>query len=132
MNAPPFYRRKLIGVFLLWLGCLAAEEKLNTYEVQKGDYLFKIAREQNLTTQELKALNPKVDFSQIQPGDQIVLSKTPKAKSTPDDAKTYTIKDNDTFFSIARELKTTVRTLRLLNPEVKPSSILEGDKIRIP
>ncbi|MEA2365696.1 MAG: LysM domain [Thermoleophilaceae bacterium] len=51
-----------------------------------------------------------------------------KQKKTP---KTYTIKTNDTLSGIAAKTGTTVATLQELNPELDPTGLVAGQKIKL-
>ena len=46
-------------------------------------------------------------------------------------ARTYTVRPNDTFASIAAKTGTTVARLEQLNPGVDPTSLRVGQKIRV-
>lgn len=52
------------------------------YTVQRGDNLWKIATEHGLTVQDVRTLNPNVNYQRMQPGDQIRL---------PDEAAPVTV-----------------------------------------
>ena len=43
------------------------------YTVQRGDNFWKIATDHGLTLNQIKALNPTVDYTRLQPGDQVHL-----------------------------------------------------------
>jgi LysM repeat protein len=51
-----------------------------------------------------------------------------KQKRTP---KTYTIKANDTLSAIAEKNGTTVERLLELNPELDPTGLVAGQKIKL-
>lgn len=79
-----------------------------TYKVQKGDSLYSIARRYNTTVDILKEINNLtsnlLSIGQIlQLPSDIVLPTT------------YTVKDNDTLYSIAKMFNTTVEELKRLN-----------------
>ena len=46
--------------------------------------------------------------------------------------RTYTIREGDTFETIAADEGTTVEQLQALNPDVDPNSLQVGQKILIP
>jgi LysM repeat protein len=62
---------------------------------------------------------------------------TAKTKTTPTDGhkrrqlRTYTIQSGDTFASIAIKERTTVARLEQLNPNVDPTTLHVGEKIRV-
>lgn len=46
--------------------------------------------------------------------------------------RTYTIREGDTFETIAADLDTTVERLQALNPDVDPNSLQVGQRIVVP
>lgn len=51
--------------------------------------------------------------------------------TTAGESRFYTIESGDTFASIAAEFDTTVERLRELNPEVDPTQLTIGQRIRV-
>lgn len=51
--------------------------------------------------------------------------------TTSEQARFYTIESGDTFGSIAAEFDTTVDRLRELNPDVDPTQLTIGQRIRV-
>ena len=49
----------------------------------------------------------------------------------PSHARTYTVQSGDTLESIARKSGTTVAKLEQLNPNVEPTALHVGEKIRV-
>ena len=63
-----------------------------------------------------------------------VTSKTTKKshrRSRAPHHRTYTVAPNDTFESIATKVGTTVAKLEQLNPNVDPTALRVGEKIRV-
>ena len=127
-----------------------APEVRQTYKVVSGDTLDRIARQKlgsaALRT-EIERLNPGVQPSRLQIGQELVLPTTAELAAagskvapapTPiaaEDAASYTIAKGDTLEGIARrKLGSPHRTaeLRSLNPEVDPTRLRIGQKIRLP
>lgn len=83
-----------------------------TYTVKNGDSLWKIANQFGITVNELKSANGLT-------GDNLQVGQTLKIPSENGGAitsdNTYTVKNGDSLWSIARTYNTTVDTLRRLN-----------------
>ena len=58
-------------------------------------------------------------------------TKTHRHRQRTGHARTYTVKPNDTFASIAAKTGTTVARLEQLNPGVDPTALRVGQKIRV-
>ncbi len=103
----------------------------DTYIVQRGDYLAKIARQCNVPLATVIYLNPQIrNINRIYPGQVIRLTE---AGSIPDTGRTYIVQRGDYLSLIAWRFGTTVWELLRLNPEiVNPSRIYPGQVIRLP
>jgi LysM repeat protein len=53
-------------------------------------------------------------------------------RQQPRVSRTYTIREGDTFETIASDLGTTVEQLQALNPDVDPNALQVGQKIVVP
>ena len=85
-------------------------EVSNTYTVQKGDSLYKIANKYNTTAAELKKLN-NLSSNLLSIGQVI---KIP-IKETSTETETYIVQKGDSLYSIAKKFNTTVDNLKKLN-----------------
>ena len=81
---------------------------LPTYTVQTGDTLYSIARRYNTTVDALKSVNNLTS-------NVLSIGQVLKLPVTTLPTVTYTVKQGDTLYSIARQHNTTVDTLRRLN-----------------
>ena len=100
------------------------EELQNTiiYTVQKGDSLWRIAKNFNTTVDELIKLNNLTTIN-LQIGDKLLVpTKTENI---------YVIKKGDTLWSIARENNTTVDTIKQLN-SLTSNLLSIGDTLILP
>lgn len=84
------------------------EEEYDIYIVQKGDSLWKIARENNIPVPELIDLNNLNDLT-LQINQKLLIPKKNK------DNDTYIVKKGDTLWSIAKKLNIDVNELKKLN-----------------
>lgn len=123
----------------------AVTDSGNTYTVEAGDSLIRIAQKTGCKTADLASLNGLKMDSTIRLGQKLKLPasatvatapsapETPAAAETPTPAnRTYKIKDGDTYYSIAKELKIPMEKLVAANPKIKPSSLYAGRVIQIP
>jgi LysM repeat protein len=97
----------------------------NTYVVQLGDTLGKIAARSGVSVSDILAVNPQIlNASLIYFGQVITL---PAAAPTY-----YTVQYGDTLRSIANSYATSVYSLQLLNPTIyNPNWIYPGQVIRV-
>lgn len=111
---------------------VAAASCGDTYVVQRGDYLSKIARNCGVALSTIISLNPQIkDINKVYPGQVIRLTSSGTIPVTG--GSTYTVVKGDYLSLIARRFGTTVTELLRLNPEIKnPSIIYVGQVIRIP
>lgn len=110
---------------------VAAAACVDTYTVQRGDYLSKIAKTCSVSLSTLISINPEIkDINKIYPGQVIRIKST---GTIPNTGSTYTVVKGDYLSLIAQRFGTTVAELLRLNPEIKNSSILYvGQVIKLP
>lgn len=98
----------------------------NTYVVQQGDTLSKIAQKYGTTYQELARINNISNPNYIQVGQVIKIS----CKNNITD-RIYTVQQGDTLSKIAKMYNTTVGDLATKNNISNPNLILVGQVIKI-
>jgi LysM repeat protein len=81
-----------------------------SYQVKKGDTLWKIARKHHLTLAEIRKLNKMRKKDTIRTGMVLAVGKAVQSKP-----KTYTVKKGDTLWLIAKKNKMSTKQLRKLN-----------------
>jgi LysM repeat protein len=96
------------------------------YTVRSGDYLTKIAKEFQVSLQDLLAANPDLtNPSLIHPGEKLNIPSTIDV--------VYTIQSGDSMAKISRNFEVTLSDLINANPQVKdPSLIYPGQVLLIP
>lgn len=80
-----------------------------TYTVKKGDTLFSIARNYNVSVNDLMSIN-NLSSSILSIGQTLVIPTT-----SSDNYKSYTVKKGDTLFGIASRFGTTVDNIKRIN-----------------
>lgn len=107
----------------------------NTYTVQQGDTLGRIALRYDTTVQELVRLNNLSNPDAISVGQKLIVpSGSGSAVTVPaaGQGKTYVIQRGDTLLSIARRFGLTVKQLQDANNISNPDRIFPGQTLVIP
>lgn len=132
---------------------MAAQQKIvqkqiplntDTYTVEPKDTLIGISEKTGISIDNIKKINPNVDWSNLQIGEKIVL-KEPK-QSEPVSQNTtvavttneqdnnyikYTVGAGDTLYSIAKAFSTKISTLRKIN-SLSSNSLSVGQTLLVP
>jgi LysM repeat protein len=95
-----------------------------TYTVQRGDTLFRIARRHNTTVANLQAINSIVNANRIYAGQRLCVAQTTST--------TYTVQRGDTLYSIARYFGVDMNVLARVNNITNPNRITVGQVLTIP
>jgi len=96
------------------------------YTVKSGDTLYSIAREYDVSVNELISYN-NLSSSNLSINQQILIPKEEEV----DLSNTYTVKSGDTLYSIARNYNTTVNELMSLN-NLTTSVLSLGQVLKLP
>ena len=115
-----------------------------TYTVQRGEWMYSIARKFGLSVAQLQAANPGVNPNYLYPGQVLNIPGSgtpgnvpPAPGATPTTppaggANTYTVQTGDTLFSIAVRFRTTTYALQIANHLPNPNAIYPGMVLIIP
>ncbi|MGP6139834.1 MULTISPECIES: LysM peptidoglycan-binding domain-containing protein [unclassified Jeotgalibaca] len=125
------------------------EKSKQSYTVQKGDSLFKIASQFGVTVAELKKTN-NLSTDIIYPGQTLVTGKTTTTVTETDNktvtpvtppvqkettTSSYTVKNGDTLYKIASQLELTVSQLKSVNQLssdiIYPGQVLFSNKATV-
>ncbi|MFJ8263257.1 LysM peptidoglycan-binding domain-containing protein [Rummeliibacillus sp. NPDC094406] len=99
------YLIALAGVFAIGTAALTSQASAASYKVEKGDTLWNISQDQDVSVQDLKKWN-ELKSDVIVPSQQLEVSSK---------AKTYTIKKGDTLFKISKETGVSIKDLKANN-----------------
>ena len=97
------------------------------YVVQSGDTLYSIAKNNNLTIDQIKSLN-NLTTNSLSVGQNLKLKETTEITST---LNTYTVKSGDSLYSIAKKYNTTVSNLKTLN-NLSSTTLSIGQVLKVP
>jgi len=123
--------RPVIAVVVLLAALVSTTATLaqqQTYTVQAGDTLFRIAVRYGVSVDQLAFTNGITNPDRILVGQVLTI---PGGTGGPS-GRTYTVKAGDTLFSIARAYGTTVSTLTNLNGIANADRILVGQVLDLP
>ena len=119
------------------------------YTVAKGDSLYKIAKDNGVSTSALINANPKLDPKKLQPGMKVTIpaqvakdpthgktgtgtgTVTGTGTSETSSSSVYTVKSGDTLTKIANSHGVTVKALNAANG-LKSQRLHVGQKLKIP
>ena len=116
-----------------------------THVVKKGESLYGLARNYNMSIDELVQANPQANNG-VKEGDVLVIPQkslaapiatapvvTENAPQVQGDVKTifHTIKSGETLFSVSKQYNTTIENLIALNPGIYPDKFVVGDVIKV-
>lgn len=119
----------------------AARAPAATYKVKRGDTLAEIADRLNVTVEALAKANGLKRPYRLLSGQTLKNPKAAKAQAprTPsrtsgagEGGGTYTVRRGDTLFAIAQRTGTTVEALRAANGMGRNSSLMAGQKLKLP
>lgn len=113
------------------------------YTVQPADTLTSISQKTGINVSQIKSLNPRVNWSDLQIGEKIALKALPKTEQTaakntiptPTDEYAdyikYTVGAGDTLYSIAKAFSTTTSNLKQIN-SLSSNNLSIGQVLLVP
>lgn len=104
----------------------------NYYTIRAGDTLYRIARQFNVSLDDLLEANPAIDPFSLQVGQVICIPLATPPVTCPEGYSQYTVKAGDTYTTIARQYGITVEALGAANPTINPTRLLIGQILCIP
>lgn len=109
-----------------------------TYTVQRGDWIYAIARRFGISVPSLLAANPGINPNFVYPG--LVLNipggsspgPVPPGPTPTGPGSTYVVRPGDTLFMIAVRFHTTIYALQIANHLANPNFIYPGQTLVVP
>lgn len=105
-----------------------------THTVQKGETLYSISKKYNSTIQSISEAN-KIDGTDIKVGQKLIIpasSGESKKQTAIKQSSIYTVKKGDTWYGIARNFNTNVKSLYELNNSTADTPLKVGQKVNVP
>ena len=125
---------------------VVATENIVDHVIVEGESFASLAKQYGTTTDRIQKLNPDVDPRRIQIGQKIrvkggePLSKVTATTTTTTTTTTtvaageevyHTIESGDTFGHLAVKYETTSKRIQELNPDLDPTKLQLGQKVRV-
>lgn len=132
---------RMMGLLgLVWLLGATAVFADTAYTVQPGDTLYKIARQHNVSVNDIMQANGLTNPNFITVGQQLTIPdgatttppQTPPATTPPPQAGSHTVKQGETLFSISRLYGVTASAIAQANNISNPNRIYPGQVLVIP
>jgi LysM repeat protein len=105
------------------------------YTVKPGDTFAQISVRTGLSVEQLQSYNPSINPLGLTPGERLNLwrypPKPPKPKPKLPGPMFWTVQSGQSFGSIAASTGINITTLEQLNPNLKPSTLQPGDRVRL-
>jgi LysM repeat protein len=101
------------------------------WTVRRGDTYAQIAKKTGLTIDQLQAFNPRTDPRGLLPGQRVKLwlhPPPPRPKPLP---RFWIVRRGQSFGLIAAKTGIKLVRLKRLNPELKPTTLQPGDRLRL-
>ena len=100
--------------------------------VRPGDTFTQIAAKTGLTVAQLEAFNPQANPSSLVPGQRLNLWRHPPVpRPKPPGPLFWTVRPGESFGSIAAKTGINISKLEELNPQLKPTTLQPGDRVRL-
>lgn len=137
----------LLLLCVLAIGCKAKAQQFSTHAVKRGETLYSIAREYQVSPQELLKYNKEVDpDGTLRPNTILVIPGSAgnavvnrPAVSDPDSTareevtfRTHRVRRKETLFSITQRYQVTEEEVKRYNPDLYSRPLQRGMVLRIP
>lgn len=103
------------------------------YVIKQGDTFTKIAKSFGISVTSIQKLNPTIDPTMLKIGQTINIAPSVSSKNNNNKTSSseYVIKSGDTFTKIGREFGVSVSSIQEFNPNIDPTKLKIGQRIKI-
>ncbi len=127
------YKFKFLLFFTFFSTILMFSQQNIKHKVVKGETIYAIAREYNITINKIYELNPTIKGTTLRIGDILQLPKntpiqTEVVKEIP---QFHKVVKGESFYSISKKYELTVSDLELLNPHIEANKLKKGTILTI-
>lgn len=103
------------------------------YTIKSGDTLYELARRNGTTVQAITSINPGINPNNLRIGQVVCIPGAVPPQPIPcPNGFYYTIRQGDSFYSIAQRYNISVQELMRANPGINPNNLQIGQAICIP
>lgn len=111
---------------------IKSTSSVSTHVVKTGETLYSLSKKYNLSVDELKALNPHLQETELSIGETLKIKRENKISVTTNlENNFYTVKPKETLFSLTKQFNVSEEELVRLNPELK-LGVKEGMVLKLP
>ena len=102
-----------------------------SHKVHRGDSLWNIARQYDVTVNQVTRWNRLDNGALIKPGQQLVIWKNGKASGQHVRTVNYTVRNGDSLYRISRKFNVSISDLRRWNNLTKGQYLQPGQKLKL-
>ncbi|MCK0157562.1 LysM peptidoglycan-binding domain-containing protein [Cellulophaga sp. F20128] len=131
----PVYRKvNLTGLPSTEVAVTTKPDSFTTYKVKRRETLYGIAKQFNISQDQIKQYNKSLYASGVKKGMELRIPHYLEVIEEEVVIATYTVKAKETRWSIANKFGITIDSLLLLNPELPKATdyLAEGQRLQIP
>ena len=130
---------QILTFFLFFCSSMVFSQKTIKHTVVEGESIYSIAKKYKVSESDIYELNPKSKGALLQLKTVLLIpNKNSKSKDKKEvnssknlSSETHIVESGESLYKIAKKYDISLEKLKELNPDIKPETILIGDKIVI-